>query len=271
MLFNSFPFLFGFLPIALVLTYWAGARPTPTLAKVTLAALSLAFYAWWRPIYLWLLLFSIAFNYLVGDRIQRAAASDGKRSMQAWLVFGLVVDVGMLGYFKYANFFVDNANALTGANWTLDHIVLPLAISFYTFQKIAYLVEFRPRRGASDDDPRLHAVCRLLSAAHFRPDRPLQGGRAAIAGPAVRPADLEEHSRRTGDHGDRPLQEDRDRRHGERLLGSALFRGRQKRADRFRLGVARGDSLHISALFRFLGLFRHGDRPRPHVRRQAAA
>jgi D-alanyl-lipoteichoic acid acyltransferase DltB (MBOAT superfamily) len=141
MLFNSFPFLFGFLPIALVLTYWAGRRPTPTLAKFTLAVLSLGFYAWWRPIYLWLLLFSIAFNYLVGGRIQRAVAAKRKRSVQVWLTFGLLVDIGMLGYFKYANFFVDNVNAITGAHWTLDHIVLPLAISFYTFQKIAYLVD----------------------------------------------------------------------------------------------------------------------------------
>ncbi|HXZ16965.1 MAG TPA: MBOAT family O-acyltransferase, partial [Roseiarcus sp.] len=141
MLFNSFPFLFGFLPMALVLTYWAGRRSTPTLAKFTLATLSLGFYAWWRPVYLWLLLFSIAFNYVVGDRIQRAFAADRKFSLRAWLTFGLLVDVGMLGYFKYANFFVDNVNALTGANWTLNHIVLPLAISFYTFQKIAYLVD----------------------------------------------------------------------------------------------------------------------------------
>ncbi len=141
MLFNSFPFLFGFLPIALVLFYWAGRRPEPTLAKFTLAVLSLGFYAWWKPVYLWLLLFSIAFNYLVGDRIQRALAADRKQSVKVWLTFGLLVDVGLLGYFKYANFFVDNVNALTGANWTLAHIVLPLAISFYTFQKIAYLVD----------------------------------------------------------------------------------------------------------------------------------
>ncbi len=141
MLFNSFPFLFGFLPIALLLTYWAGRRKTPTLAKFTLAVMSLGFYAWWRPVYLWLLLFSIAFNYLVGDRIQRAVAAKQNTVSQAWLTFGLLVDVGMLGYFKYANFFVDNVDAATGAHWTLDHIVLPLAISFYTFQKVAYLVD----------------------------------------------------------------------------------------------------------------------------------
>ncbi len=141
MLFNSFPFLFGFLPLALVLTYWAGRRPTPTLAKLTLAVLSLAFYAYWNPTYLPLLLFSIAFNFFVGDQIQRALAAERPRAVTALLVVGLVVDIGLLIYFKYANFFVDNVNALTGADWTLQKIILPLAISFYTFQKIAYLID----------------------------------------------------------------------------------------------------------------------------------
>ncbi len=141
MLFNSFPFLFGFLPLTLVLTYAAGRRRTPTLAKLTLAVLSLGFYAWWRPIYLWLLLFSIAFNYLVGDQIQRAVTTERGRRVSILLIFGLIVDIGMLGWFKYANFFVDNANALAGTHWQLERIALPLAISFYTFQKIAYLVD----------------------------------------------------------------------------------------------------------------------------------
>ena len=141
MLFNSFPFLFGFLPLALVLTYAAGRRRSPELAKLTLSVLSLAFYAWWRPIYLWLLIFSIAFNYIVGDQIQRAVNEDRRRRASLLLVFGLIVDVGMLGWFKYANFVVDNVDALTGTHWRLERIILPLAISFYTFQKIAYLVD----------------------------------------------------------------------------------------------------------------------------------
>lgn len=141
MLFNSYPFLFGFLPVSLFLTYWAGTRPTPTLAKFTLVALSFVFYAYWNAIYLPLLMFSIAFNYLVGDRIQRARAADRSALVQALLLLGLVVDIGMLCYFKYANFFVDNFDMVTGANWSLYRIALPLAISFYTFQKIAYLVD----------------------------------------------------------------------------------------------------------------------------------
>ncbi len=140
MLFNSFVFLFGFLPLALVLFYAAG-RFSRTAAAVVLSLASLGFYAWWRPQDLWLLLFAIAFNYVVGGIIQRARANDRPRAVKAWLAFGLIVDLGLLGWFKYANFVVDNVNAVAGTDYTLDRIILPLAISFFTFQKIAYLVD----------------------------------------------------------------------------------------------------------------------------------
>jgi alginate O-acetyltransferase complex protein AlgI len=162
-LFNSFPFLFGFLPLALVLTYTAGRRRTPTLAKLTLAILSLGFYAWWRPIYLWLLLFSIAFNYVVGGRIQRGAvAAERNRSAKIWLVAGLTVDIAMLGWFKYANFVSDNIDAVAGTHWQLERIALPLAISFHTFQKIGYLVD-----SARGEAQRMSALDFTLFAAFF--------------------------------------------------------------------------------------------------------
>lgn len=138
MLFNSFIFLFGFLPLALVLTYAAGRLPN--LAKVVLALLSLGFYAWWRPIHLPLLLGSIAFNFLMGGRIQAAVVAGRRRSAAVWLTLGVGGDLAFLGWFKYANFFVDNLNAV-GASITLAKIALPLGISFFTFQKIAYLID----------------------------------------------------------------------------------------------------------------------------------
>ena len=141
MLFNSFVFIFAFLPAALVAFYasgrWLGARA----AAVVLSLASLVFYAWWRPRDLPILLFAIVFNYVVGELIQRARGSGRLRTAQGWLVLGLVVDLGLLGYYKYANFVVDNVAAATGSEFTLHHIVLPLAISFFTFQKIAYLVD----------------------------------------------------------------------------------------------------------------------------------
>jgi D-alanyl-lipoteichoic acid acyltransferase DltB (MBOAT superfamily) len=139
MLFNSFIFIFGFLPLTLVVFYVLG-RWRQDAAKVALTLLSLGFYAWWRPVHLPILLFSIVFNYLVGGRIQKAFAEGASGRVRAWLGLGIVVDLSMLGWFKYANFVVDNIDLL-GAHITLAHIALPLAISFFTFQKIAYLMD----------------------------------------------------------------------------------------------------------------------------------
>jgi alginate O-acetyltransferase complex protein AlgI len=140
MLFNSFVFVFAFLPLSLVLTYGAGAR-NRSAAKVALLLLSLAFYAWWRPSQLPLLLISIAFNYAVGEWMQRARAADRPRRVQAILAIGLLADVLFLGWFKYANFVVDNINWVAGSHIQLERIALPLAISFFSFQKIAYLID----------------------------------------------------------------------------------------------------------------------------------
>ncbi len=140
MLFNSFVFVFAFLPLSLVLTYGAGAR-NQSAAKIVLLLLSLAFYAWWRPPQLPLLLVSIAFNYVVGDLMERARAADRPRRVQAILAIGLLADVSFLGWFKYANFVVDNVNWVAGSHIQLERIALPLAISFFSFQKIAYLID----------------------------------------------------------------------------------------------------------------------------------
>ncbi len=138
MLFNSLPFIFGFLPLALVLFYTAG-RFGKSAAAVTLTLLSLGFYAYWRPQSLWILGFAIVFNYIVGSFLQRLYAAKRVHAVHAVLAFGVIVDLSLLGYYKYANFVVANIAAATGSDFTLHRIVLPLAISFFTFQKIAYL------------------------------------------------------------------------------------------------------------------------------------
>ncbi len=139
MLFNSFIFVFGFLPVALLLTY--GARYLGRQQAIVLTLLSFVYYAWSRPSQLPILLGSIVFNYVVGRLIQNAVAAGRTKSARVWLVIGLVVDLGLLGWFKYANFVADNLAALVGERSTLPHIALVLGISFYTFQKIAYLVD----------------------------------------------------------------------------------------------------------------------------------
>ena len=141
MLFPSLSFFFGFLPLSLLLFYAAG-RWRAWAGKLTLLVLSLAFYAAWHVHQqILLLLFSIGFNYVVGAAILRARRADREGWVRGLLTAGILVDVALLGWFKYANFVVDNLNLATGSHLALARIALPLAISFFTFQKIAYLID----------------------------------------------------------------------------------------------------------------------------------
>jgi alginate O-acetyltransferase complex protein AlgI len=134
MLFSSYTFLFQFLP-ATVLAFAAARLHSPRAGIMVLAAASLVFYGAWRPIYLLLLLASIAVNFSLGLRME-----DPLRR-RAIGTFGVVLNLALLCYFKYTNFIFDSVNTLTGAPLPFFNIVLPLGISFFTFQQIAYLVD----------------------------------------------------------------------------------------------------------------------------------
>ena len=140
MLFNSAIFLFAYLPIVL-LTFFALGRVSVNAARIWLAGASLFFYAWWNPPYLILLSLSILFNFGTGYLLQNHGAIPGRVSKKLILILGLGFNLGLLGYFKYFAFFVQNLDAATGADFVVTHIALPLAVSFFTFQKIAYLVD----------------------------------------------------------------------------------------------------------------------------------
>ena len=134
MLFNSYPFLLLFLPLALLGYFGCARYGGARAAQIFLIAASMFFYGWWNPLYLPLLGAIMVFNFQIGQRLLA--------NPRRWLLaFGIGVDLAVLGYFKYANFLIDNANQLTGTHWSIGQIVLPLAISFFTFQKIAYLVD----------------------------------------------------------------------------------------------------------------------------------
>ena len=138
-LFNSYPFLLLFLPAALA-GYFLLGRIRITWGAGWLALASLAFYAWWDPRYVPLLLGSIVFNYLAGRAIGRA---QGIRPARAkWLLaLAIAANLGLLGYFKYADFFIASVNSAAGTNFGLLRIVLPLGISFFTFTQIAFLAD----------------------------------------------------------------------------------------------------------------------------------
>jgi D-alanyl-lipoteichoic acid acyltransferase DltB (MBOAT superfamily) len=138
MLFNSFEFIFLFLPIVFFGFFFLGKYNHYRLAISWLIVCSLFFYAWWDSAYLALILFSILFNYSFGIIISSKSNNIYKKAL---LIFGITVNLSLLGYFKYTNFLVDQINLAIGTEYDLDKIVLPLAISFFTFQQIAYLVD----------------------------------------------------------------------------------------------------------------------------------
>lgn len=140
MLFNSFEFLVLFLPVSLGLFFGLGAR-SPRLAAAWLFGASLLFYGWWNPLYVGLLLGSILVNFSFGWVLSRPSERFGPGGRRAVLVLGLGADLGLLGYYKYANFFVDSLNGVFDLGWGLEPVLLPLGISFFTFTQIAFLVD----------------------------------------------------------------------------------------------------------------------------------
>jgi D-alanyl-lipoteichoic acid acyltransferase DltB (MBOAT superfamily) len=140
MLFNSFDFLFGFLPLALVLFFVVG-RYSGKAARWVLALLSLAFYAYWDLRFLPLLVGSILGNYVIGVATANWVAQGRHTAARLACTVGIVANLALLGFFKYANFFADVARSAGAFPWDLPHIVLPIGISFFTFTQIAYLVD----------------------------------------------------------------------------------------------------------------------------------
>lgn len=140
MLFNSDVFLFAFLPLTLAGFYALRVFASVRAAKMWLVVASLAFYAWWSPAYIFLLLFSIIANFGLGYLIARGARP------RFWLFVGIALNLVLLGYYKYAGFFLENVDSLFGTGWTIWRIILPIGISFFTFQQIAYLVDVSRKR-----------------------------------------------------------------------------------------------------------------------------
>ncbi|MCT7980288.1 MBOAT family O-acyltransferase [Laspinema olomoucense] len=139
MLFNSYVFIFGFLPVTLLVYFGLTRLRYVKAAIVWMAIASLFFYGYWNPPYLLLLLVSISLNYGFG----RAIGSSPLRSDRAkfLLIVGILINLVFIGYYKYAEFFLSSLNQVFNWTWHSPDIVLPLAISFYTFTQIAYLVD----------------------------------------------------------------------------------------------------------------------------------
>jgi D-alanyl-lipoteichoic acid acyltransferase DltB (MBOAT superfamily) len=134
--------MFLFLPVTIVVYFLLNRQRLTTAATVWLVIASLFFYSWWNVKYLALILGSIIFNFAIGTTLLKTGGEGGsplpKRTV---LIFGIVVNIALLGYYKYTNFFITNLNALSGWQFGMQKIILPLGISFFTFTQIAYLVD----------------------------------------------------------------------------------------------------------------------------------
>ncbi len=145
MLFNSALYIFLFLPVVALVYFGLNQQRLVLPAKAWLVLASLFFYGYWNARYVLLILSSMLVNYALGTALNRAKqlARDHQRRprRKTVLLFGVVFNLGLLGCFKYADFLLGNMNWVFGADLPMLQLALPLAISFFTFQQIAYLVD----------------------------------------------------------------------------------------------------------------------------------
>lgn len=140
MLFNSEIFIFLFLPVTFFIYFYLNSKRLTEASKGFLVVSSLFFYSWWNIIYLPLILISMVFNYVLGTSLSKETQHK-KISRKQILIVGVLGNLSLLGYFKYSDFFIENFNLVLSTDIPLLHLALPLAISFFTFQQIAYLVD----------------------------------------------------------------------------------------------------------------------------------
>ncbi|ABL01924.1 membrane bound O-acyl transferase, MBOAT family protein [Candidatus Ruthia magnifica str. Cm (Calyptogena magnifica)] len=142
MLFNSYEFIFVFLPITFFIYFYLNHKRLTEASKGFLVCSSLFFYSWWNVAYLPIILSSMVFNYVIGRSLNKTCKNKSKGfSKKSILIFGIVFNLSLLGYFKYTDFLIENFNLAFGSNAELLQLALPLAISFFTSQQIAYLVD----------------------------------------------------------------------------------------------------------------------------------
>ena len=173
MLFNSFVFIFAFLPITFLLYFGLNKMQQYTAAKAVLVVASLYFYAFFNWSYLPIILSSIVVNYLVAWRMK---VDDKRWLRKLWMIIGVAFNIGMIGYFKYFDFFIENVNVLFKTDFTLRNILLPLGISFFTFQQVAFVVDSYRKK---TELPKFLDYCNFVT---FFPQ--------LIAGPIVLPEEM---------------------------------------------------------------------------------
>ncbi len=180
MLFSSLEFLCFFFPL-FFLCYFIAAKLFPRNIQVrnmVLLAFSLLFYAWGELSYLWLLAVSIVFNYLFALAISHAQQHNKQTAAKWWLVADIALNLALLGVYKYTGFFVQTINGVFGADIPVPQIILPIGISFFTFQIMSYVIDVFKRT--------VPAQRNIFTVAVYLCAFP-----QLIAGPIVRYSDIE--------------------------------------------------------------------------------
>lgn len=141
MLFNSYIFILFFLPVTLIVYFLLNRTNKYVLSNVWLICMSLWFYAYFNTSYIVIILLSISGNYIVSRILYTEYVNTNKWIKRLVLIVGILINVGSIFYFKYFDFFISNVNALFNQTFELKNVLLPLGISFFTFQQISYLVD----------------------------------------------------------------------------------------------------------------------------------
>ena len=140
MLFNSYSFIFAYLPTTL-LVFFAIGRQSTRLASLWLTMASFVFYGWWNPRFIILLVLSIVFNFHIGKKLVELYLDSQIYKKNRVLSLGVTINLLLLVYYKYTNFFISNLNDVLGTGYSTAEIILPIGISFFTFTQIAFLVD----------------------------------------------------------------------------------------------------------------------------------
>ena len=146
MVFSSLEFLLAFLTVTLLVYFVVPLK----LRNIVLLVVSLIFYGWGEPVYVFLMIFTITVDYIFGLLVERAQKRDDPKRARLHLILSVVINLAILGFFKYYNFFVSNLRLIPGLDWLpLLDLELPIGISFYTFQALSYVIDvYRRDTGA---------------------------------------------------------------------------------------------------------------------------
>ncbi len=141
MLFNSYIFIFLFLPICIVGYFLINKTKKYQLGHVFLLGMSLWFYGYFNPGYLLIIISSVLINYTLYRWMKKRQSLPEPKATKPIMILGVACNLGIIFYFKYMDFFIENVNAIAKTDWPLMHIILPLGISFFTFQQISFIVD----------------------------------------------------------------------------------------------------------------------------------